>query len=37
MANDQMVEYIRTLVTGDFEGRDQVEDELNEAGWEGWP
>jgi hypothetical protein len=34
---DDLVAYLRTLVRNDFEAHDQVEQRLDESGWEGWP
>ncbi len=32
-----VIEFVRTLINGDFEANDRYEKKLDEEGWEEWP
>ena len=37
MIKDDVVQFARTLVRGDFEANDRLEKKLDQEGWDGWP
>jgi hypothetical protein len=37
MATNHRIEYLRTMVRGDFEANNRIEQELDSSGWKGWP
>lgn len=33
----ELIDYLRTLIRGEFAVNDQIEEKLDEIGWDGWP